>query len=676
MQIRHLKNEFFWLFVFIILGNIKVECQITYSPKVLSKNNNCTITKVVLTNNETIVTVQVPTSNKKGAWVSFSSSTIYGYGEAESNIAEIRKWYCDYGELDELVLGSGTSLSDIVVQSYTDARKRIAESLENLRNLGVLIRSLGKNALDTRYKLDVKDVDFIYFDLHFNRLPYGVESFLIRELKHNGYEWLGIKIQNPFPTVPNVGYSEEQLRQQIDANNDGIVGIYEGVSSNKYKLACILSGGVYKLVYLNDKSNLKQWTIGDVKAILRPSATPGLFKADWYMANKTLNTDVYVTFGNGAMKTVIDGDEDEFLKMYPTTQSGSNLYGAKEWSGTGFALKNGYVATNYHVIEGAKTIYVQGINGSFSTKVNASVVATDKNNDLAILRIEDSSFKGFRGIPYNVKTSQVDVGEEIFVLGYPMTGTMGDEIKLTTGVISSKTGFQGDVSLYQISAPIQPGNSGGPLFDYKGNLVGVVSAKHAGAENVGYAIKASYLRNLLESCLSMSIMPSDNQVAGQILTTQVKWLKNFVFMITCSNGTNQSSTLGSSVAEGSNADGSFTHIDVQNPQVVKSTNEDLTITRVQVTQEQTIVDFEYDNSVTHPAWVTISPYTYIYNAGIKYTMTKAEGIPIEPEKHYFRSASETLRFRLTFPPLPKDATQFDLIESESSTWKFYGIKLK
>lgn len=66
---------------------------------------------------------------------------------------------------------------------------------------------------------------------------------------------------------------------------------------------------------------------------------------------------------------------------------------------------------------------------------------------------------------------------------------MGDEIKLTTGVISSKTGFQGDVSLYQISAPIQPGNSGGPLFDNKGNLIGIVNAKHKGAENVGYAIK-------------------------------------------------------------------------------------------------------------------------------------------------------------------------------------------
>ena len=338
-------------------------------------------------------------------------------------------------------------------------------------------------------------------------------------------------------------------------------------------------------------------------------------------------------------------------------------------------MKNGYLATNYHVIENAKSIQVQGINGNFSIKYKASVVATDKNNDLAVLRINDPSFSGFGSIPYNVKSSQVDVGEEIFVLGYPLTVTMGDEIKLTTGVISSKTGFQGDVSIYQISAPVQPGNSGGPLFDYSGNLIGIVSAKHAGAENVGYAIKASYLKNLAESYISTSVMPSNNQVAGQTLTSQVKRLKNFVYMITCSNveSTNYSSS------EQSNVESSSSIIDVPNPQITTATSDGLKIKRVQVTPDQTIVHCEVDNShtpYTHYSWVTISPNTYISYAGTKYTMTKAEGIPIEPEKHYFQTASEKLYFRLIFPPLPKDAKEFDLIESESSTWKFYGIKLK
>lgn len=153
---------------------------------------------------------------------------------------------------------------------------------------------------------------------------------------------------------------------------------------------------------------------------------------------------------------------------------------------------------------------------------------------MALLKIDDSAFCGFGNIPYAVSSTMSEVGEDIFVLGYPLTSTMGDEIKLTTGIISSKTGFQGDVALYQISAPIQPGNSGGPLFDRKGNLIGIVNAKHKDAENVGYAIKTSYLKNLIESSTSTSILPNNNQVVGQPLTEKVKKLKNYVFMITCS----------------------------------------------------------------------------------------------------------------------------------------------
>ena len=207
----------------------------------------------------------------------------------------------------------------------------------------------------------------------------------------------------------------------------------------------------------------------------------------------------------------------------------------QEWSGTGFALQNGYIVTNYHVIKNAKTISVQGVSSNFQEKYNVTVIATDKYNDLALLQISDNRFNGFGAIPYNVKTSVSEVGEEVFVLGYPLTSTMGDEIKLTTGIISSKTGFQGDVSLYQISAPIQPGNSGGPLFDKNGNLIGIVNAKHEGAENVGYAIKTSYLKNLIESSISTSILPNNNRISRLPLTEKVKSLKNFVYFIKCSS---------------------------------------------------------------------------------------------------------------------------------------------
>ena len=245
----------------------------------------------------------------------------------------------------------------------------------------------------------------------------------------------------------------------------------------------------------------------------------------------------------------------ELIKKYPTAsmyadaiKKAQEQAKPTEWTGTGFALKDNYIATNYHVVDGAKSISVLGVNGDFTKRYNANVIATDKNIDLAIIKINGIMIPS-ANIPYSVKTTNAEVGEEVFVLGYPMTSTMGEEIKLTTGVVSSRSGFQGDVSLYQTTAPIQPGNSGGPLFDSKGNVIGVVSAKHTGAENVGYAIKASYLRNLMESALSTNILPQNNRIAGQNLSGKVKVAKNYVYYITCSSkktndiGTNQSQAL-------------------------------------------------------------------------------------------------------------------------------------
>lgn len=205
----------------------------------------------------------------------------------------------------------------------------------------------------------------------------------------------------------------------------------------------------------------------------------------------------------------------------------------QKWTGSGFALKDGYVVTNHHVIENAKSIKIRGIKGDFSQSYNASVAISDKNNDIALIKINDSNFQGFGNIPYAIASTTSEVGEDVFVLGYPLTATMGDEIKYTTGVISSKTGFQGDISLYQISAPIQPGNSGGPLFDSKGNIIGIVSSKHSEAENAGYAIKSLFLKSLIESYSSVPIIPDKLTISTNTRPDQIKIVKPFVFLIEC-----------------------------------------------------------------------------------------------------------------------------------------------
>jgi S1-C subfamily serine protease len=150
---------------------------------------------------------------------------------------------------------------------------------------------------------------------------------------------------------------------------------------------------------------------------------------------------------------------------------------------------------------------------------------------LAILKITDISFTPLTNIPYTFKYTTSSVGEDCFVLGYPLISTMGLDIKLTNGIISSKTGFEGNIAEYQMSAPVQPGNSGGPLFDKNGNIIGVVCAKHREAENAGYAIKASYIRNLVELLPTGITMPQTNLLAGKALPKQVELASKAVCMI-------------------------------------------------------------------------------------------------------------------------------------------------
>ena len=237
-------------------------------------------------------------------------------------------------------------------------------------------------------------------------------------------------------------------------------------------------------------------------------------------------------------------------------------------------------------------------------------------------------------------------------------------------MISSKTGFQGDVSLYQISAPIQPGNSGGPLFDNRGNLIGIVNAKHKGAENVGYAIKTSYLNNLIESSISTSILPSNNQIGGLPLTGKVKSLKNFVFMIICSNAE------GNSVHSVSPSSTTIRTID--NPIVSRTTAERAKIKSVKLAKDYTAIEIISNNQSgnSYYQWCNIDRNTYIVVNGTRYTLTKTDGIQIAPEKTYFSYAGQDITFTLYFPPISNTATSIDLIESVDSEWKFYGIKIR
>lgn len=198
-------------------------------------------------------------------------------------------------------------------------------------------------------------------------------------------------------------------------------------------------------------------------------------------------------------------------------------------SGTCFAInKEGYLVTCYHVIDDAREIRIRGVNGNFSKLLRARVVASDIENDIAILKIDDTDFSGLNNIPFSISDKVADVGENAYVLGYPLRAIMGDEIKLTNGLISSLSGYQGDITSYQTSAAVQAGNSGGPLFDKYGAIIGVVNAR-LNVESVSYAVKSSHLFKLASA--NNIAFNKTSSISSMTLTEQVKRIRDFVYII-------------------------------------------------------------------------------------------------------------------------------------------------
>jgi S1-C subfamily serine protease len=380
------------------------------------------------------------------------------------------------------------------------------------------------NSYTWDYSIDVP----VKADKYVNALEKNICSSVIRNQ------------QNAVVAPKNMScWTEASLRKEYGSNfTKPFEGIYESAFSAqsgapKYKVAVKIISNKLHIVYLSGAINSADWQEGEIKAYLENTATENLFKTRWIMGDKTEDKGFYISFEQGVMNVLnSQGEKDVYIKLYPSPADNPSTSPKASTSGTGFAISsNGIIVTNYHVIEGAKTINVRGINGNFNKAYSTNILIVDKVNDLALIKIEDSGFSSLGNIPYVIKPNSSSVGENIFVLGYPLRAKMGDEIKLTNGIISSKTGYQGDITSYQISAPVQPGNSGGPLFDSKGDLIGVISAKLNGAENVSYGIKVSYLLNLIDSIDFPIVLQKTSSINNKQLTQQVATLNKFVYMI-------------------------------------------------------------------------------------------------------------------------------------------------
>ena len=194
-----------------------------------------------------------------------------------------------------------------------------------------------------------------------------------------------------------------------------------------------------------------------------------------------------------------------------------------------FVTKDGYLLTNHHVVDSARKIEVHYRGHEFEAKV----AADDPTNDLALLKVEGASFDSLS----ISRKETADLGQDVFTIGFPNIQMQGVEPKYTDGKISSLAGMRDDPSEYQISVPVQPGNSGGPLCDARGEVVGIVVARlndmamleTSGMvpQNVNYAVKSRLAVRLLQTIKGLT--PAPNQ--GGRPETPIKTVENAIAML-------------------------------------------------------------------------------------------------------------------------------------------------
>lgn len=208
-------------------------------------------------------------------------------------------------------------------------------------------------------------------------------------------------------------------------------------------------------------------------------------------------------------------DKKVMLKYYLRKLStDSEIYNTIS-SGTGIILDKNTVLTNYHVIKGATKISIDFGSQSF----NLSVSKYDASLDIAVLKTKDE-FKIDNQL-LTFSNYDIDIGQQTYVSGFPLISTMGSQLKFTSGIVSSLTGYDDDNRYLQTTAPIDPGNSGCPLIDQYGNIIGIVSAKHSYGTNVGYALKIKYLLNekIITQTTSKKIILTPQQIYSKAKKT-------------------------------------------------------------------------------------------------------------------------------------------------------------
>ena len=221
---------------------------------------------------------------------------------------------------------------------------------------------------------------------------------------------------------------------------------------------------------------------------------------------------------------VVNKMNQDYKKLAPDVAALKKQLAPRNYNymGTCFMIsRDGYLVTSYHVVKGADSLHI--VNTKFG-ELKASVVYHDPGNDVSILKVDTL----IQPLPFTMENNEASLAEDVYTLGFPR-----EDVVFGEGAISALSGYKQNPNSYQVSVPVNPGNSGGPLLNSKGNLVGMISGLQTETAGAAFAIKSTVLLNVVagDSMKNTISLPKQSNLKFSNRVAQVNTLKDYVFMV-------------------------------------------------------------------------------------------------------------------------------------------------
>jgi len=316
-----------------------------------------------------------------------------------------------------------------------------------------------------------------------------------------------------------------QVYDRLRRDLDNIEGIYKSIDKGEdYE---------YDIVILKSYENNREYVglllsttdsdllIGGKLFTFEKTAQANLFFGKYKTKDGTSYENKTASLNGAILKMGVKS----FIKMFPAegeTRKYIEINPLVDWqsSGSGVLINNkGFIATNNHVIKGAKKVRISFQNDSVDYE--AKIISQNEENDVAIVQITDLRFKSdVKPVKWN---SSVSLGEKVFTLGYPISEKMSDNVKVVDGIVSGLNGRDGSKPFFQTTLPVWYGNSGGPCFNSKGEILGLATQilwdKGQKVDNVAYITKTSNVLSLANNIITKETISSSglNEIEFQKL---------------------------------------------------------------------------------------------------------------------------------------------------------------